>query len=116
EASIDDILAAVVGVTAEVPADARSAATLGMKREGSGVLIDSDGLVLTIGYLIMESSKASIATADGRDIPADFVGYDYETGFGLVRARQKLGVKPVPLGSAAGLKEKTPVLAASHGG
>src|SRR3546814_11778360 len=70
ETSIDDILAAVVGVTAEVPADARSAPTLGMKREGSGVVIDSDGLILTIGYLIMESSKTTIAAADGRDIPA----------------------------------------------
>jgi S1-C subfamily serine protease len=115
-ASIDDVLAAVVGVTAEVPADARSAATLGTERSGNGVVIDSDGLVLTIGYLIMESTQTTITAADGREIPADFVGYDYETGFGLIRARAKLGVKPLVLGSAAALKEKTPVLVAGFGG
>jgi S1-C subfamily serine protease len=115
-ASIDDVLSAVVGVTAEIPSDARSAATLGTQRQGNGVVIDSDGLVLTIGYLIMESTRTTVTAADGREIPADFVGYDYETGFGLVRAREKLGVKPLALGSAAALKEKTPVLVAGYGG
>ena len=114
--SIDDVLSAVVGVTAEIPADARSAATLGTERSGNGVVIDSDGLVLTIGYLIMESTRTTITAPDGREVPADFVGYDYETGFGLVRAREKLGVKPLPLGSASSLKEKTPVLVAGYGG
>jgi S1-C subfamily serine protease len=115
-ASIDEVLAAVVGVSAEVPADARSAATLGTQRAGNGVVIDSDGLVLTIGYLIMEASRTTITAADGRTVPADLVGYDYETGFGLLRAREKLGVKPLELGSAAALEEKTPVLVAGFGG
>jgi hypothetical protein len=45
--------AAVVGVRATAVDDARSIETLGRRRQGSGVVIDVDGLVLTIGYLTM---------------------------------------------------------------
>ncbi len=36
--------------------DARSEATLGKEREGTGVVIGDDGLILTIGYLIVEAT------------------------------------------------------------
>ena len=44
---------AVVGVQVMAVDDARSAATLGRARQGSGVVIADDGLVLTIGYLVL---------------------------------------------------------------
>ena len=56
---------AVVGLTAKAIEDARSSATLGAQRQGSGVVIGSDGLVLTIGYLILEAEDVEIATDDG---------------------------------------------------
>ena len=40
---------AVVGIEVQAVEGARSATTLGPQRRGSGVLIGSDGLVLTIG-------------------------------------------------------------------
>jgi S1-C subfamily serine protease len=51
-------LEAVVRVHAEIPAEARTAAFLGTKRDGSGVVIDDAGLVVTIGYLITEAMAA----------------------------------------------------------
>src|SRR5437762_9709741 len=45
---------AVVGVKVKAMADAKSSETLGDERQGSGVIISNDGLVLTIGYLILE--------------------------------------------------------------
>src|SRR5690606_37904766 len=45
----------VVLLRAVTPKDAASAATLGAQREGSGIVIDSSGLILTIGYLIVEA-------------------------------------------------------------
>src|SRR5215467_5032649 len=48
---------AVVGVRVQAVDDARSNQTLGREREGSGVVIDGDGLVLTIGYLILEAEQ-----------------------------------------------------------
>ena len=45
----------VVKVRSKALANARSTRALGTQREGTGVVIDSDGLVLTIGYLITEA-------------------------------------------------------------
>ncbi len=55
-------LAAIVAVKAEVPAEARTAGFLGTKREGSGVLIDDAGLIVTIGYLITEAMAAEVVS------------------------------------------------------
>src|SRR5690349_3188060 len=49
---LDDLLTAVVRVKTSIEPDGRTVATLGREREGSGVLIDTEGLVLTIGYLM----------------------------------------------------------------
>ena len=52
--------AAVVGIEATAVDDARSIATLGQDAQGSGVLIGDDGLVLTIGYLILEAERVDL--------------------------------------------------------
>jgi S1-C subfamily serine protease len=98
-----------------VPPEARSAATLGRERKGNGVVIDSSGLIVTIGYLILEASTIEVL-ADGKRVGASFVGYDHESGFGLVRATQPLGIKPLPLGSSAHVAERAPAVAAAAGG
>src|SRR5690349_5111991 len=56
-------LEAVVRVQAEIPAEARTASLLGTKRDGSGVVIDDAGLIVTIGYLITEAMAAEVTTA-----------------------------------------------------
>jgi S1-C subfamily serine protease len=112
---LDRALDAVVMLRAEAPADARSARTLGVEREGNGVVIDSDGLVLTIGYLILEAMAVNVVDGSGKLFAADVVAYDYDTGFGLVRA---IGLKAAPmrLGDSAAAAERAPVLIAAHGG
>ena len=67
---LEDLLTAVVRVKTSIEPDGRTVATLGQKREGSGVLIDTEGLVLTIGYLMVEARRAEIGLQDGRTIPA----------------------------------------------
>ena len=88
--------AAVVGIKVTAVAGARSAETLGMIRTGSGVVIGADGLVLTIGYLMLEAEQIEIVTQDNKTLPATAVAYDIATGFGLVRLLLPLrGVTPV---------------------
>src|SRR3546814_9037525 len=87
-------LSAIVGVRASVPATARSAESLGQERAGGGVDIDQDGLVLTIGYLIVEAAQPEIIEPDGRVVPADVVAYDYDTGFGLLRPPTRPNAPP----------------------
>ena len=109
-------LSAVVTVRAEVPPDARTAGTLGTEREGGGVVISDDGLVLTIGYLILEAVQAEIQLQDGATIPAEIVAYDYDTGFGLLRPATPLNVAPIELGDSDDLPAQTQVLVAGPDG
>ncbi len=97
----------VVKLTVTAVPDARSARTLGPQREGTGVVIDSSGLVMTIGYLVTEADTVELATADGRKFAANVVGYDNATGLGLVKSLQPLPVKPVDFGqsSSASLRD-----------
>lgn len=112
----ESVLDGVVRIATRAPASARSAHTLGTEREGSGIVIDSDGLVLTIGYLLLEAESIEIELSDGQKVEASLVAYDHNTGFGLLRASGKLPVKPVELGDSDALKVQDQVLVVAHGG
>jgi len=112
----EKLLASIVQVTAEVPADARTARSLGTKRQGSGIVIDGEGLVLTIGYLILEASTIEIGLNDGRKSPARLIAYDHETGLGLLRAIEPLNIKAIELGNSDTAVIRQPILVAAHGG
>ncbi len=110
------VFAPIVKIRSEVPPDARTARSLGTEREGSGVVIDSGGLVLTIGYLILEAMRVEVVGPSGKPVSAKIVGYDHNTGFGLVRVTKPLGINPMKFGESAALGERDEVLVASHGG
>lgn len=114
EPSIDDILSSVVRVRAEIPESARTAHGLGRKREGSGVIIDGNGLILTVGYIILESDRIRIDERGGRTLPAAFVGYDAESGFGLLRALKPLKGKAIQLAKSARIEPRHPILIVTH--
>ena len=117
QADLIEILSAVVAVEALVPGDARTAAILGGERLGTGIVIDGAGLVVTIGYLILEATDAWIRTGGGQRVPADILAYDHDTGFGLLRAQAPLDkVVPMALGDSGSLVEGTPAVIASFGG
>ncbi|MBP6504020.1 MAG: serine protease [Rhodoferax sp.] len=104
--------AAVVGIRVTVADGASSAESLGRQRAGSGVLIDKDGLILTIGYLMLEAQEIQIVTQDMRTVPAQAVAYDQATGFGLVRSLLPLrDIEPVSLGSLTNQPSGEPLMA-----
>lgn len=108
--------AAVVGLEVRAAEGARSIETLGRQRRGSGVIIDADGLVLTIGYLILEADQVQIVTQDDRTLPARVVAYDLATGFGLVRPLVPLkGIAPAPLGDQASVQAGDAVMSVVGG-
>src|SRR5262245_42857517 len=114
--SLEALAAAVVHLKTFINPEGRSVATLGAEREGSGILIGDDGLILTIGYLMLEAHAAEVVTNDQRSLAAEVVGYDHETGFGLLKASAPLHARPIALGKSHDLKEHDPVLVASFGG
>jgi S1-C subfamily serine protease len=113
---LDGTLDAVVQLRAEIPEDAFTAQILGTERVGNGVVIRDDGLVLTIGYLITEASTIWLASNKGVVVPAFPLAYDQATGFGLVQPLGKLGLRPLPRGSAASCRIGENVVIAGHGG
>jgi S1-C subfamily serine protease len=115
-ADVVEALPAVVGVHTTIPEDRRSAQTLGAEREGHGIVIGDDGLVVTIGYLIMEADTVTITDSEGRTMAASPIGYDYESGFGLVRTRRPLPVKPMAFGDSDQLALRSEAYVAGVGG
>lgn len=113
---VSEVLSAVVAVESKVPASARSAPALGTERAGSGVVIDSDGLIVTIGYLILEASEVTVTALGDEPTSAEIVAYDHSTGFGLIRATRPLGVKPMPLGRSNLVLEFDRLLVTAFGG
>ena len=105
----EDILNAVVGVSAKIQPGARSAQSLGTQRSGTGVLI-REGYVLTIGYLIIEAEAIQVTGADGRTVPATLAGYDHASGFGLLKLVGPAPGKPLSLGDSKALAEREPVM------
>ena len=112
----EQVLSAMVKVKSTIPSEARTANILGTKREGNGVVIDSDGHILTIGYLILEAAGIEVVDHEGKKIRARYIGYDHQTGFGLIRADKSLTITPIRLGQSASLKAGDPVLVVGHGG
>ncbi len=105
---------AAVQVATTVPSDTRTAAFLGSRRSGNGVVIDGAGLVLTIGYLILEADTVTVTDSAGRQIPAEVVAYDFDTGFGLVRALAPLDAEALRLGESGALPVGAPLVAMGH--
>jgi S1-C subfamily serine protease len=112
---LDRALNSVVGLHSIIPPDAFSAETLGTERAGNGVLID-DGLVLTIGYLITEAEAVWLHLGDGRVVEGHALGFDFESGFGLVQALGRPGIAPLPIGSSAASRIGDNVVVGGAGG
>jgi S1-C subfamily serine protease len=105
---------AVVGIHAEIPDDAFTARTLGTVREGSGVVIDDKGHIVTVGYLVLEADLIEVTGPDGKTVGASFVGYDNESGLGLIKADLPLEAKPVEIGRSSDLEDGEPLIVAGR--
>ncbi len=113
---VDALMSAVVRVKMKAIEGARSSATLGASREGSGVVIDERGHILTIGYIVTEADSIEVVTNGNRTVPAILAAYDHASGFGLLRATSALHVTPMALGNSDALAVREPVMILPAGG
>lgn len=113
---LDAALASVVGLRSIIPADAFTADTLGTERTGNGVLIRDKGIVLTIGYLITEAESVWLHFNDGQALPGHVLGYDQESGFGLVQALGRVDQAPLPIGRSSDARVGEPIVMGGAGG
>ena len=113
---LEAALQSVVQVHSEVPDEAFTASVLGTERMGHGVVIGSDGLVLTIGYLITEAESIWLTTNEGSVVPGHALAYDQVTGFGLVLPLGPLEVPIMQRGSSSATVVGDSVTVIGHGG
>jgi S1-C subfamily serine protease len=109
-------LNAVVALRVEVPEDAFTASILGTERTGNGIVINDDGLVLTIGYLITEAETIWLTTHAGAVVPGHALAYDAVTGLGLVLPLGKLDVRPIARTDLESADIDDDVYVIGHGG
>jgi S1-C subfamily serine protease len=114
--TLEQLLSGIVHIKTYINPDGRTVENLGREREGTGIVIDNDGLVLTIGYLMVEAISAEIIGNDGHAVAANVVGYDNETGFGLLRTIMPLKARALELGKSATVAVGDPMVVASYGG
>lgn len=113
---IKKVLSSVIAVSTQVPEEAMTAELLGTERKGHGVVIRDDGLIVTIGYLIHEAENIWIGINEDTMVPAYAIGYDYESGLGLVKAMMPLGCPSMSIGKSTDLKSGDPVFIAGNKG
>ncbi len=108
-------LDAMVSLKAHIPEDAMSASLLGTERTGHGARIREDGLIATIGYVISEAENVWIGANDGTLVPGFAVGYDFDSGFGLVMPTMPMRGPIFELGSSATVPVGAPVTVTASG-
>jgi S1-C subfamily serine protease len=113
---VEALSASVVRVRAAIPDDAFTAPVLGTEREGNGIVIRDDGLVLTIGYLITEAATTWLTTRRGEVVPAHPIVYDYASGFGLLHPLGRLDAPPMAIGDPARVGAGDEVCVIGYGG
>jgi len=112
---LDVALASVVSVRALTPSDAFTAETLGDDRLGNGVLIPG-GLVLTIGYLVVEAQTIWLSFSDGSAVQGHTLGYDHQTGFALLQPLARVNLPELQLGKSTKADIDDRVVIGSPGG
>jgi len=113
---VEPILSSIVAVRTTIPDDAYTASRLGTERAGSGVVIGSDGLIVTVGYLLTEAEAVWVIDDTGNAMPAQVIGQDQDSGFGLVQTLQHLHRPPLSLGKSSEADTGDKLILASFGG
>lgn len=85
--------------------------------DGSGVLIDPEGTILTVAHNLRAPGADLIAVLhDGREVPARALGRNSEGDFGLVRLLEEGPWPHAPMGTTTGLVEGEALITLGHPG
>ncbi|MBM5807806.1 MAG: trypsin-like serine protease [Cyanobacteria bacterium M_surface_10_m2_179] len=72
--------------------------------QGSGIVIDAQGLVLTNAHVVDGADRVEVTLPDGRDLEGTVLGTDAITDLAVVRIPRSAGLKAAPLGDSEALE------------
>jgi putative serine protease PepD len=96
--SIAAVAAAVSPSIVEITADSSSAESI-----GSGVILTSDGTILTNNHVIAGADTIKITFSNGNTAQAKLVGTDSSKDLAVIKAQGVSGLKPATLGNSDAL-------------
>ncbi|MDQ1585632.1 MAG: putative serine protease PepD [Actinomycetota bacterium] len=82
--------------------------------EGSGIVLSSDGLILTNNHVVADAAaggQLSVTLNSGKSVGATIVGRDPVTDLAVIRATGVSGLSPAKLGDSAALRPGQSVVA-----
>ena len=121
EPTAEQFATALVTIESSINPDGHTVATLGDKRTGTGVVIDSSGLMVTVGYLLLEATEVTVTYYNGVRLPATVMANDRVSGLALLRvmeahADDQPSVTPVKPGQSSRLAIDERVVVLPAGG
>jgi S1-C subfamily serine protease len=111
---LEYVVPATVSIRSMTPQRHPSARILGTERMGSGAIIDTEGHILTVGYVVMGARSIEITLPDQQRYSATLLFQDFESGIAILQIPGG-DLPTVPLGRSDALKEgdKVIILAAT---
>jgi S1-C subfamily serine protease len=83
---------ALMALHSKVPDTAMTAGLLGTERNAFAVQVTAEGLLLTVGYAVMEASEVWLTNRKGQTSEAIILAHDYDSGLALLRPMIALGL------------------------
>lgn len=111
--AVQHVAPTVVSITTEVPSVDPFFRMRGATEssEGSGVVIEEQGIVLTNAHVVEHASRIVATLADGRAFEADIIGLADDLDLAVLRLRGAMALQAVPHGTSADLMLGEPVVA-----
>jgi putative serine protease PepD len=90
--------------------------TAGQQVEGSGVVLTSDGLIVTNAHVVSDAAggRITVDLSDGRKVAATVVGTDQATDLAVIQAEGVSGLKAATFGDSDALEVGDTVLAVGN--
>jgi putative serine protease PepD len=107
--SVEQVAAKVVPSVVKLETDMGRAS-----EEGSGIILSSDGLILTNAHVVAAAKggpETTVTFADGRTAQFSVEGTDPSSDIAVIRAQGVSGLTPITLGSSANLRVGQDVVA-----
>ncbi len=83
---LHDLLPATVHIQTRIPASHPSASILGTERMGSGTVVDAEGHILTVGYVVLGARSITVTLRSGEQVAARLLDLDFESGLAVLQA------------------------------